>query len=467
MIGTGYVGLVTGACLAELGHDVVCVDKDRRKIEALDRGSIPIYEPGLDELVARNVSAGRLRFSLDLAGNVKGRDAVFIAVGTPSNPETGQADLSYVLAAAAEVADAIDQFTVIVTKSTVPTGTNRLVAELTSQRVRAPGDAAVASNPEFLREGAAIADFMKPDRIVIGVEDERARRVMTGVYDPFVREGRRLIVTGLETAELVKYAANAFLAVKVSFINEVADLCEAVGADVDDVAQGLGSDTRIGSAFLEAGPGWGGSCFPKDTRALDAAAREYGIPLRVVRSSIEANAARKGSMAARIEKLCGGSLAGKKLAVFGLTFKGQTDDMRESPSLDVLPMLLERGAQVRAHDPSMPAAAGRLLPQVSLDSDPVNTARDADALIVMTDWKVFLGYDLREIARAMADPMMIDLRNLFDRDEVLRSGFRACVGVGRWNTQAVELDAGPREYRPFPRRRGSSDAICVAVPAVA
>ena len=284
MIGTGYVGLVTGACLAELGHDVVCVDKDRRKIEALDRGSIPIYEPGLDELVARNVSAGRLRFSLDLAGNVKGRDAVFIAVGTPSNPETGQADLSYVLAAAAEVADAIDQFTVIVTKSTVPTGTNRLVAELTSQRVRAPGDAAVASNPEFLREGAAIADFMKPDRIVIGVEDERARRVMARIYDPFVREGHRLIVTGLETAELVKYAANAFLAVKVSFINEVADLCEAVGADVDDVAQGLGSDTRIGSAFLEAGPGWGGSCFPKDTRALDAAAREFGIPLRVVRS---------------------------------------------------------------------------------------------------------------------------------------------------------------------------------------
>jgi UDPglucose 6-dehydrogenase len=436
MVGTGYVGLVTGACFAEIGHDVICVDKDPKKIETLNKNGIPIYEPGLEDIVARNTRNGGLRFSLDLGESVKGRDAIFIAVGTPSNSETGGADLRYVTAAAAEIAANLDQFSVIVTKSTVPVGTNRLVGEIAAKHLRPDMTAGIASNPEFLREGSAISDFMKPDRIVVGVEDERSADVMRRIYAPFMKMSRKFILTDIETAEIIKYAANAFLAVKISYINEVADLCEAVGADVEKVAIGIGSDQRIGSAFLKVGPGWGGSCFPKDTRALHTTATDNGVPMRIVEAAIESNTRRKKSIVNRIEAACGGSLAGKKLAVFGLTFKGQTDDMRESPSLDVVPALLARGAEVQAFDPSMPADALRLLPNVLITETPISAARGADALIVLTDWSDFLKYDLADIAKVMTDPVMIDLRNMFDEGTVRQSGFRRYAGMGRRAAQS-------------------------------
>lgn len=430
MLGAGYVGLVTGACLAELGHNVICVDKDQVKIKNLKVGKLPIYEPGLDELVIRQVAMGRLSFSTEVAESVRGRDAIFIAVGTPSSEETGRADLKYVEAAAKEIGEAIDRFTVVITKSTVPVGTNRLVAEILSKSVRTPGDFAVASNPEFLREGAAITDFMEPDRIVIGCESARAIDIMRRIYEPLSARNTPFVETDIETAEMIKYAANAFLAVKVSFINEISDLCEVVGADVADVALGIGLDKRIGPAFLRVGPGWGGSCFPKDTRALEMAAKDVNIPLRIVESAMTANEGRKRAMADRILSICGGALKGKTIGVLGLTFKGQTDDMRESPSLDILPLLIEMGAAVQAFDPSKPHQAAELLPNVKMCGSAERAAAGADALVVLTDWMIFKSYDLAELAQAMRRPVMIDLRNLFDRRKANEAGFAEYFGLG-------------------------------------
>ncbi|MBC8641967.1 UDP-glucose/GDP-mannose dehydrogenase family protein [Caballeronia sp. EK] len=431
IVGTGYVGLVSGACLAELGHEVICIDNDPSKIDALNNGRIPIYEPGLDELVSRNAKRGTLRFSLDLAESVKGREAVFIAVGTPSHPGTDRADLSYVMAVAEQVAPNIDKFTVLVTKSTVPVGTNREVQRVAERCLALGQSFAVASNPEFLREGSAIQDFMHPDRVVFGTDSEAAADIMRRIYAPLAQNGCEVLATEIETAEVIKYAANAFLAVKISYINEIADLCEVVGADVDRVAAGIGLDRRIGAAFLKAGPGWGGSCFPKDTRALKATASKHNLPMRIVEAAIEANSNRKTVMFDKIQAACGGSVAGKRLAVFGLTFKGQTDDMRESPSVSLIQMLEERGAKVRAYDPSGPADAARILPTVRSAEGLVGTVHGADALIILTDWEQFKEYDLSEMAAYMADPVMIDLRNLFDEYTVRKSGFRQYVRIGR------------------------------------
>jgi len=450
IVGTGYVGLVSGACLAELGHDVICIDNDPSKIDALNDGRIPIYEPGLDELVSRNAKRGTLRFSLDLAASVKGREAVFIAVGTPSHPGTDRADLSYVMAVAEQVAPNIDAFTVLVTKSTVPVGTNREV-QRAAERWLAPGQSfAVASNPEFLREGSAIEDFMHPDRVVFGTDSEAAAAIMRRIYAPLAQNGYEVLATEIETAEVIKYAANAFLAVKISYINEIADLCEVVGADVDRVAAGIGLDRRIGAAFLKAGPGWGGSCFPKDTRALKATASEHIVPMRIVEAAIEANSRRKTVMFDKIEATCGGSVAGKRLAVFGLTFKGQTDDMRESPSVGLIQMLEERGAKVRAYDPSRPAEAARMLPNIGVATTPVGAARSADALVILTDWKDFTECDLGELADYMADPVMVDLRNLFDEDAVRESGFRQYVRIGRKSVSRRRAPATERRARRTP-----------------
>jgi UDPglucose 6-dehydrogenase len=440
IVGSGYVGLVSGACLAEIGHDVVCVDKDQWKIQSLVEGRIPIYEPGLDELVARNVARGRLRFSADLGASVRGCEAVFIAVGTPSDGTSGKADLSFVFAAAEEVARNLDGFAVVISKSTVPVGTNRKVAAILAEHC-APGvGAAVASNPEFLREGAAINDFMSPDRVVVGAEDARALALMGQIYAPLVAGGARLLMVGIEAAEVIKYAANAFLAVKISFVNEIADLCEAVGADIGNVVEGLGSDRRIGPGFLQVGPGWGGSCFPKDTRALDATAREHGLRLLSVEASMAANSARKIVMADRIRAACAGGLQGKRVALLGLTFKGQTDDMRESPTLDVAPILLAQGASVCAFDPSHPHEAGRLLPGVTLAATHLEAARDADVLVVMTDWEEFAHYDLAGLAAVMADPVLVDLRNLYNADQALNGGFRRYVSLGRPDAECEPAD---------------------------
>ena len=459
IVGTGYVGLVSGACLAELGHDVICIDNNPAKIDALNDGRIPIYEPGLDELVSRNVQRGTLRFSLDLAASVKGREAVFIAVGTPSHPGTDRADLSYVMAVAEQVAPNLDQFAVIVTKSTVPVGTNREVQRV-AERCLAPGQRfAVASNPEFLREGSAIEDFMHPDRVVFGTDSEAAAAIMRRIYEPLAKQGYDVLATEIETAEVIKYAANAFLAVKISYINEIADLCEVVGADVDHVAAGIGLDRRIGAAFLKAGPGWGGSCFPKDTRALKATASEHIVPMRIVEAAIESNSRRKTVMFEKIEAACGGSVAGKRLAVLGLTFKGQTDDMRESPSVGLIQMLEERGAKVRAYDPSRPAEAARMLPNVGVASTPTGAVRSADALVILTDWKDFTECDLGELAAHMADPVMVDLRNLFDEEAVRDSGFREYVRIGRKAVAERRAPAAERRAaRPQTLRVMRSDA---------
>lgn len=431
MIGAGYVGLVTGACLAELGHDVVCVDNDRNRIDALLDNRMPIYEPGLDALVERNVSQGRLRFSADLPASVRGRDAVFIAVGTPTEAESDRANLCYVMAAAEQVASHIDQFCVIITKSTVPVGTNRLVQNIVARTLPAGQTAAIASNPEFLREGSAINDFMHPDRVVCGVEDERALDILHRIYAPLEQQGCNVVFTEIETAEIIKYAANAFLAVKISYINEIADLCEVVGADVDRVAAAIGLDHRIGAAFLRAGPGWGGSCFPKDTRALRAMAADHVVPLRIVDAAIEANGQRKENILRKIEAACGGSVAGKRLAVFGLTFKGQTDDIRESPSIDLVDALHARGARIHAYDPAHPADAFRLLPGLVMTRCAIDAVRNADAMVMLTDWNDFLNLDLGELAAYMSDPVLVDMRNLFDEAMVLRCGFRHYARIGR------------------------------------
>ena len=429
MIGTGYVGLVSGACFSEFGHDVVCVDKDAAKIASLRSGEVPIFEPGIEPLVARNVAEGRLSFSTDLAAAVHGADAVFIAVGTPSRRGDGHADLAYVHAAAAEIGTALNGYTVIVTKSTVPVGTSREVARILRE-ARPDADFDVASNPEFLREGAAIGDFMRPDRVVIGTGSERAREVLGRVYRPLYLIETPIIFTEPETAELIKYAANAFLATKITFINEMADLCEKVGADVHDVARGIGLDGRIGRKFLHAGPGYGGSCFPKDTLALVRTAEQAGAPTRIVESVIAVNNARKKQMAAKIVEHCGGSVAGKTIAVLGLTFKPNTDDMRDAPSLDIIPALIEAGAAVRAYDPEGLDEAKKLLDGVAWCEGAYEALEGADALVIITEWNAFRALDLARVKELMNEPVMVDLRNIYDPREMAAAGFDY-TGIGR------------------------------------
>jgi UDPglucose 6-dehydrogenase len=426
MIGTGYVGLVSGACFSEFGVSVTCVDKDEGKIARLQRGEVPIYEPGLEQLVAVNKAAGRLTFTTDLKAALDGAEAVFIAVGTPSRRGDGHADLSYVFAAAAEIAETLAQMpasrTVIVTKSTVPVGTGRRLEHVLSMRLPA-GAFDVASNPEFLREGSAIQDFMRPDRVVIGTESEYARGVLRALYRPLYLLETPVVFTAIETAELIKYAANAFLATKITFINQVADLCEAVGADVQDVARGIGLDGRIGRKFLHAGPGFGGSCFPKDCAALVRTAEEAGRPLTMVERVLEINDARKRGMAERIAAACGGDVAGKTIAVLGLTFKPNTDDMRESPSLSILPLLTEAGATIRAFDPEGVTEAKKLMPEVEYCSDAYQAIEGADALVLLTEWNEFRALDLVRVKSLLRQPIMVDLRNVYHPQEMTDAGF--------------------------------------------
>jgi UDPglucose 6-dehydrogenase len=429
MIGSGYVGLVSGACFAQFGHDVVCVDKEAAKIARLRKGEMPIYEPGLDRMVVDNMRAGRLAFATDLGGAVGDADAVFIAVGTPTRRGDGHADLSYVYAAAAEIADVIRGYTVVVTKSTVPVGTGREVARIIRETQPA-AEFDVASNPEFLREGAAIEDFMKPDRVVIGVESQRARDVMSAVYRPLNLIQTPMVFTNIETAEVTKYAGNAFLATKITFINEIADLCEKVGADVHDVARGIGLDGRIGRKFLHPGPGFGGSCFPKDTLALAYTAREANAPQTIVEQVIEVNNARKKRMARKVIDFCGGSVKGLTIGVLGLTFKPNTDDMRDAPSLDIVPALQAGGARIVAFDPEGMSEAGKLLSNITFAKTAYEAATGADALVVITEWHEFRGLDPRRIKEAMRQPRIVDLRNIFNPEEMHGLGF-AYEGVGR------------------------------------
>ncbi len=422
MIGTGYVGLVSGACFSEFGTEVICVDKDADKIDRLKAGRIPIYEPGLEDLVEKNVSAGRLSFTTDLAEAVSGADAVFIAVGTPSRRGDGHADLSYVYAAAKEIAEALDGYTVIVTKSTVPVGTGAEVRKIVSE-TRPDAEFDVASNPEFLREGSAIEDFMRPDRVVIGSESERASELLRHLYRPLYLLETPILFTKIETAELIKYAANTFLAAKITFINEIANLCEKVGANVQDVARGIGLDGRIGGKFLHAGPGYGGSCFPKDTLALLKTAQDYGAPLRIIETVVDVNSKRKAEMAAKVIDACGGSVDGMTIAVLGLTFKPNTDDMRDSPSLDIVPALQKAGATVRAFDPEGMEEAEHMLPSVIFCKDAYDAMKGADALAIVTEWNEFRLLDLARVKNLLSQPLMIDLRNIYKSDELLDAGF--------------------------------------------
>lgn len=429
MIGGGYVGLVSGACFAEFGTEVTVVETDPARLSALQAGRLPIYEPGLDRLVAENVHAARLRFTDDLNAALQGVAAVFIAVGTPTRRGDGHADLSYVHAAAKQVAEALESYAVIVTKSTVPVGTGRRIAEIVRQ-ARPHLEFDVASNPEFLREGSAIGDFMRPDRVVIGAESERARQVMRTLYRPLYLIEAPIVFTGIETAELTKYAANAFLAMKVTFINEMADLCEKTGADVHDVARGIGLDGRIGRKFLHPGPGFGGSCFPKDTLALMRIAQDFGAPSRLVESVVAVNDARKSSMAMRVIQAAGGSVRGKTVAVLGLTFKPETDDMRESPSLPIVWRLIEDGAQVRAFDPEgMEQAKGMLPREVAYCTDALDAAADADVLVLITEWNEFRALGGDRLAQAMRGRVIVDLRNVYDPAALRTAGFEYhCIG---------------------------------------
>ncbi|MBA4012546.1 MAG: UDP-glucose 6-dehydrogenase [Phenylobacterium sp.] len=429
MIGTGYVGLVSGACFADFGHTVTCIDKDASKIERLRAGGIPIYEPGLDVLVAKNVQAGRLFFDTDAAEAVKKADAVFIAVGTPSRHGDGHADMSYVHAAAEEIAGLLDGFTVIVTKSTVPVGTGDEIERIVKAK-RPDAQFAVVSNPEFLREGAAIEDFKRPDRVVVGMEDERARPVMTELYRPLFLNETPILFTGRRTSELIKYAANAFLAMKITFINEMADLCEAVGADVQQVARGIGLDKRIGSKFLHAGPGYGGSCFPKDTLALVRTAAAAGAPTRLIETTVAVNDARKKAMAAKVAETMAGDLTGKTVGVLGLTFKPNTDDMRDAPSLDIIPALQALGAKVQAYDPEGAHEAKHMLPGVEFKSDSYEAAAGADALVIITEWDQFRALDLDRVKEVMKTPALIDLRNIYRPDDVRGRGIKY-ASIGR------------------------------------
>ena len=433
VIGSGYVGLVSGACFSEFGVEVTCVDLDVEKIARLKRGEMPIYEPGLDQLVASNVAAKRLTFTTDLSGAVKEADAVFIAVGTPSRRGDGHADLSYVFGAAEEVARSLDGYTVVVTKSTVPVGTGRKVAEVL-RRVRPDGAFDVVSNPEFLREGSAIGDFMRPDRVVIGAESEQARAVMRELYRPLFLNETPILFTTIETAELTKYAANSFLATKISFINEIADLCERVGADVQDVAKGIGLDGRIGRKFLHAGPGYGGSCFPKDCLALVKTAQDAGAPISIVEAVVQSNDARKDAMAQRVISACGGSVKDKTLALLGVTFKPNTDDMRDSPSLVIIPALQKSGAKVRAYDPEGMTEAAKLLHDVTFCKSAYEAMKDADALVIVTEWNEFRALDLGRVKSLLRTPMVIDLRNIYKPEDMSTEGFYY-VSVGRAPTE--------------------------------
>jgi UDPglucose 6-dehydrogenase len=429
MIGTGYVGLVSGACFADFGHEVICVDKDRGKIAGLERGEMPIYEPGLRELVYGNVQAGRLSFSTDVEQPVREADAVFIAVGTPSRRGDGHADLSYVYAAAREIAAAVDGFTLIITKSTVPVGTGDEVERIVRE-ARPDAEFAVVSNPEFLREGAAIRDFKHPDRIVVGTDDPRAREVMAELYRPLYLNAAPILYTGRRTAELVKYAANAFLATKITFINEIADLAEKIGADVQEVARGIGLDNRIGSKFLHAGPGYGGSCFPKDTLALVKTAQDHESPLRIVETVAAVNDARKRAMARKVAHALGGSLRDTTIAVLGLTFKPDTDDMREAPSIPLITALNDMGAQVRAYDPVGMPHAKQILPEVNYCDSAYSCVQGADAMVLVTEWEQLRALDFPRVKAAMKRPVVVDLRNVYRADEMARYGF-TYVSVGR------------------------------------
>jgi UDPglucose 6-dehydrogenase len=429
MIGAGYVGLVSGACFADFGHTVTCVDKDPGKIERLEQGVMPIYEPGLAELVASNVKEGRLFFTLDAKEAIRSADAIFIAVGTPSRRGDGHADLSYVYAAAKEIAECMDGFTVVVTKSTVPVGTGDEVEEII-RKTRPDAKFAVVSNPEFLREGAAINDFKRPDRIVVGVDSEEAREVMRELYRPLFLNETPMLFTERRTSELIKYAANAFLAVKITFINEMADLCEKVGANVQDVSKGIGLDNRIGKKFLHAGPGYGGSCFPKDTLALTKTANDNGSPVRIVDTVVEVNAARKKAMAQRVIKAMGGNVKGKTIGVLGLAFKPNTDDMRDAPSLDIIPALQAAGARIKAYDPESMHEAGKALTEVEFCDGPYHAVDDADAMVLITEWDQFRALDLDRVKKLLKTPVVVDLRNVYQPADMARRGFNY-VSVGR------------------------------------
>ncbi len=430
MIGTGYVGLVSGVCFSDFGHEVICVDKAPEKIAKLNKGEVPIYEPGLEDLMARNVEAGRLSFTTDLAQAVDGADAVFIAVGTPTRRGDGHADLTYVMAAAEEVGRALTGYAVVVTKSTVPVGTNRKVQEVVAQ-ANPNAEFDVASNPEFLREGAAIDDFMKPDRVVVGVQSERAAKVMAEIYRPLYLRDFPIVTTDLESAEMIKYAANAFLATKITFINEIAALCEKVGADVKEVSKGMGLDGRIGNKFLHAGPGYGGSCFPKDTQALARIGQDFAAPQQIVETVIRVNDAVKLRMIEKLRDLCGGSFNGKKIGVLGVTFKPNTDDMRDAPSLTIVPALVGGGATVRVVDPQGRREGEHLLPNVTWCDDPYTAAEAADLLVILTEWNEFRALDLTRLSKGMAQARMADLRNIYSRQDALSAGFATYDAIGR------------------------------------
>ena len=436
MIGSGYVGLVSGACLADFGHSVVCVDRDAGKIALLQAGIMPIYEPGLKALVASTVAAGSLSFTTDLASAVGAAQVVFIAVGTPSRRGDGHADLSFVHAAASDIAAALTTYTVVVTKSTVPVGTGDEVERIIAQ-ARPGADFSVVSNPEFLREGAAISDFKHPDRIVLGTEEPRAREIMAEVYRPLYLNQAPLMFTSRRTSELIKYAGNAFLATKITFINEIADLCEKVGANVQEVARGIGLDNRIGAKFLNAGPGYGGSCFPKDTLALIKTGQDFGARLRIVETVASVNEERKRAMAAKVIAACGGSVAGKTIGMLGLAFKPKTDDMRDAPSLVLIPELVRQGAIIRAYDPESMAQAKLSLPDIAYMANPYACAENADALVIVTEWEQFRALDLARIKSIMAHPVLVDLRNIYRPEEMQRHGF-IYSSIGR--------EGGPRGF---------------------
>ena len=430
VIGTGYVGLVSGVCFSDFGHDVVCVDKDPAKIQMLESGQVPIFEPGLEDLMARNVEAGRLTFTLDLAAAIDGAQAVFIAVGTPTRRGDGHADLTYVMAAAEEIARTARDYTVIVTKSTVPVGTNRKVKQ-TVHKANPDLDFDVASNPEFLREGAAIDDFMRPDRVVVGVQSERAAEVMAEIYRPLFLRDFPIVTTDLESAEMIKYAANAFLATKITFINEIAALCERTGADIKQVSKGMGLDGRIGNKFLHAGPGYGGSCFPKDTKALARIGQEHAVPMQITETVIKVNEEVKRRMVDKLLDLCDGSYNGKTIAILGVTFKPNTDDMRDAPSLTIVPALVGGGAKVRVVDPQGEHEGAALLPGVKWMDDPYKAVRNADLVVILTEWNEFRGLDLTRMAKHMKTARMADLRNIYATKDAKQAGFEAYVSIGR------------------------------------
>lgn len=429
VMGAGYVGLVSAACFAEFGHKVTCIDQDPERIARLNKGEIPIFEPGLEELVAQNTARGTLSFAGSLLPALDNADAVFIAVGTPTRRGDGHADLSFVYAAVKEIAQSLKRYTVIVTKSTVPVGTGREIERL-MRKANPKAVFDVCSNPEFLREGSAINDFMRPDRVVIGCESEKAAEVMKALYRPLYLMETPMVMTALETAELIKYASNAFLATKITFINEIADLCEKVGADVQVVAKGMGLDGRIGRKFLHAGPGYGGSCFPKDTVALARTAQDKGAPLRLVEATIDINNQRKKNMAMRVMDVCDGSVRGKTIAILGLTFKPNTDDMRDSVSLDIVPALQRAGAQIRAYDPAGMGEAKTLLKDITWCNGPYAAMQDADVAVILTEWNEFRALDIQQMKKALKQPVLVDLRNIYRPDEMARAGFRY-VSVGR------------------------------------